>query len=98
MEYLNFHKSPRLILEITWILANLSSGPYTLVNSIINSGGLTKLLLILDYYVYADIFENIIWVFGNLASLSVANRDLIVSMNFFQKCIETFYNPCLDAE
>jgi hypothetical protein len=23
---------------------------------------------------------------------------LIVSMNFFQKCIETFYNPCLDAE
>jgi importin subunit alpha-1 len=78
---------PEFKFEALWSIANVASGTSDQTQSIINKGGIQKLIALIDYPIQ-EIQEQAIWATGNIAGDSVKVRDRVISLGGLEKIIK----------
>ncbi|KRX04030.1 Armadillo-type fold [Pseudocohnilembus persalinus] len=78
INYMGNRQYPRLQAEVTSILSNISSGNNYNCDSIINQGGVEKMLLEIQHNSEINFRINILWTLANLSADKASTRDFIV--------------------
>jgi len=90
IEFMKSEDQPRLLLEATWILSNLTSGTTKQTQMILDHGAI-PVLIRLSKSSNREVREQIIWVLGNIAGDSSQFRDCLIhagAVNPFIKIME----------
>jgi hypothetical protein len=88
VKYLD-HTLPEFQFEALWALTNIASGTSDHTSSIVNKGGIQKIIELVDSKVQ-EIEEQAIWALGNIAGDSVRVRDKVIQARGLEKIIKHF--------
>ncbi len=88
IKYLD-HSLPEFQFEALWCLTNIASGTSDHTQSVVNKGGIEKIINLMDSNIH-EIQEQAVWAIGNIASDSVKTRDKVIHKRGLEKIIKIF--------
>lgn len=83
------HSLPEFQFEALWCLTNIASGTSDHTMSVVNKGGIEKIITLMDSNIH-EIQEQAVWAIGNIASDSVKTRDKVIQKRGLEKIIKIF--------
>ncbi|OMJ67581.1 hypothetical protein SteCoe_35216 [Stentor coeruleus] len=88
-DYVSKNTPIELLIESTWIICNLATEAYPLVNELIENDYLEKMIDLIEIN-NDTIAENCIFFIGNVAGDSIENCEAVLNSDFFKKFEQYF--------